>query len=223
MNDNYIAIRNLCVDYGDQPIIKHFNAELPKGQVTVLVGHNGSGKSTLIKTLAGILKYDGEVNYFGQNSRDGLEIGYIPQRFEVDFTLPITVFELIWLSLATCQLSHKDKQKLIKDSLLKVDLPGFKKRTLGGLSGGQLQRVLLARTLAHQPSLLLLDEPESGMDANSEISFYKLLRGLVDENEYTVVLATHNQETISNLADQVIDMDELNGQDEIATVISKRS
>lgn len=210
-----ITIKNLSVGYDGHLVLEGFNAQIPSGQITALIGHNGSGKSTLLKALAGILSYRGEIDFFGGVSQDKLEIGYVPQRFEADFSLPISVNELLWLSLAVCHLGHKDKRDSIKNSLKKVGLPNFGPRTLNSLSGGQLQRVLLARAIVHQPRLLLLDEPESGMDAASERAFYELLRELVGSENYTVVLASHNLETVSAFADQVIDLHELSMKVEV--------
>jgi manganese/zinc/iron transport system ATP- binding protein len=201
-----IKIHNLTVSYRGKPALNRFEAQLEQGKVTALVGHNGSGKSTLLKALAGIVDYHGQIDFFGQNSRGGLQIGYMPQRFEIDFSLPLTVGELLSLSLVTCRHSQKEKAEFQSQSLSKVGLQGFAKRTLNSLSGGQLQRVLLARAIVHQPQLLLLDEPEAGMDAKSEQSFYQLLRQLTEKETYTVVLASHNLENVAKFADRIIDL-----------------
>jgi zinc transport system ATP-binding protein len=210
-----ITIKNLSVSYSGRSALENFEAEIPEGRVVALVGHNGSGKSTLLKVLAGIIDYQGKIDFFGLTTRDGLQIGYVPQRFELDFSLPVTVGELLELSLVTCRCDQSEQKRFIQESLEKVGLPEFQKRLLNSLSGGQLQRILLARAIVHQPKLLLLDEPESGMDANSEQNFYRLLRNLVDQENYTVVLASHNLETVSDFADQVIDLHDLSMKYEV--------
>lgn len=200
-----LEIKNLTVKYPGytHPAIENVSFSVSENSITALVGPNGSGKSTLLKALLGLVPHSGEVKVFGQPVEDVYhDIGYIPQRFSFDPTFPITVKEFIKLVL----YNHSEKiaQKQLNKVLDYVEADNLAKRKLSTLSGGQLQRVLLARALAHNPKLLLLDEPEAGVDVGGEQTFYDLLEKLVKDKKATALVASHELDVVYAYAQNVI-------------------
>lgn len=205
MND--IQINQLTVAFGRNVILEKLNLKISAGKITALIGPNGSGKSTLIKALAGVVDYRGEIEFGEKPETKFYEIGYVPQRFEFDFSLPITVEEFMNLSLITCKHQEKEKKGFIEKSLRKTGVLELQKKQLAKLSGGQFQRVLLARAIAHQPKILLLDEPESGIDLEGEREVYSIIKELSAEKGVTVIISTHKVGSLEKYADKVIVLD----------------
>jgi zinc transport system ATP-binding protein len=173
------------------------------GTLHLLVGPNGAGKSTLLSVLLGQVAFEGRALLHAR--RDG-RIGFVPQRFEGDRTLPLTVAEFLALARerrpACFGLSRRARAHA--DALLeRVDLPGFGARLLGELSGGELQRVLLANAIDPAPELLLLDEPSTGLDAASIARLESLLTALVREQGTAVLMVAHDVAQARRLADRV--------------------
>ncbi len=209
-----LAISNLTVQYSNrtEPAVQDVSFELQRGEISVLIGPNGSGKSTLIKALLGLIDYEGDVTIFGQPvaSQYG-NIGYVPQRFSFDYTFPITVGEFLDIShMHQYEHASDDAKELkhdhdsIEHALDAVQLHETRSQLLSDLSGGQLQRVLLARALLNEPELLILDEPEAGIDVGAEQTFYDVLQDLVKEQGVTVLLASHELDVVYGYADQVL-------------------
>ena len=185
------------------PALDHVNCTIHAGQITALVGPNGSGKTTLLRAIAGLIPYKGEITIFGKPAVEmSGTIGYVPQRFSFDISFPVTVFE--FLSLALWDTPLKIHKELIRQSLSDVGASGYSSRLLSTLSGGQLQRVLLARALSRNPSIVLLDEPEAGVDKGGEQIFYDLLARLSKRGDLTVVVASHELDLVFAYAEQVI-------------------
>jgi zinc transport system ATP-binding protein len=202
-----IKVDNLSVSYpgSNQPVIEGVSFEVKTGTMVVIVGPNGSGKSTLIKAILGLLPYEGQVKWFGTDQRKKrLEIGYVAQRFAIDRSLPMTVAEFLRMALVTCVHKTHEKGAMITKALDRVGLPDTQHKMLSELSGGQLQRLLLARALVHTPKLVVLDEPEAGVDAGGEQVFYQLLEKLVKEDKTTVVMVSHELGVVRNFADMVL-------------------
>src|SRR3972149_4470399 len=160
-----ISFKNLKVVLQGQVIIDDISFDVPERQIAAVIGPNGSGKSTLIKSILGLLPYhQGEVRLLGEPLRKVRSyIGYVPQRFTIDRTLPMTVSEFLLLAV----VQPKD-QVMIFQVLSEVGMENKKDALLGNLSGGELQRVLIARALLRKPKLLFLDEPSSGIDIEGE-------------------------------------------------------
>lgn len=208
-----LNVENLTVRYGADPAVNRVSFKIPRGKLVFLVGPNGSGKSSLLTAILGLTPYTGQVR-LGDKPVSAVyhSIGYVPQRFSFDRSIPLTVRELLTLTLTLCDcapITAKDTEEHLKKALAQVGGAAWMDKTLGSLSGGQLQRVLLARALVHHPSLIILDEPESGVDERAGISLYTLLRRLVDEQQLTIILASHEISAAKKYADLVL---ALNGQ-----------
>jgi len=195
-----IEADNLSFAYNGETVINNISFQVPEGSLTTIIGPNGSGKTTLLKLLIGIIKSQtGSVRIFGKKPREvRAAIGYVPQRFQFDKTFPITVREFFRLTCNTCSADRVDEQ------LHNFGIQRVLNAMLGELSGGQFQRVLVARAVLHDPKILFFDEPVSGIDVEGEQNFYKLVSHLHKARKLTVVLVSHELHIVPALADQVI-------------------
>ncbi len=195
-----IAIRHLSVSYEKHRVLKDVNVDIPCHAIVAIIGPNGSGKSTLLKTLLGLIMPErGSVSVFGQppqNVRD--RVAYVPQRFDFDMTTPITVNEFLMLSLP------KNADTVYSDALTHFKIDALEHALLGTLSGGQLQRVLLARAFLQQPDILYLDEPGTGIDIGGEQDFYDLIEHLNRKHGMTIVFISHEIDIVSQRATHVL-------------------
>ncbi|MGL4422918.1 MAG: metal ABC transporter ATP-binding protein [Gemmataceae bacterium] len=204
-----VAIRQLRVDRGGKPILHQLHCDIPRGGITALVGLNGSGKSTLLRTLLGEFPFRGTITYAcgEDHSRPRPDhVGYGPQRLALDPTLPITVRELIGLATQRTPILFGVRRAAIerfRPLLTRFELWSRLETPVEGLSGGQLQRLLLALALEPQPELLLLDEPASGIDFRDLESFYELIRSVHRETGVTVLMVSHDLATVRKLATHV--------------------
>ncbi|EKN63601.1 cation ABC transporter ATP-binding protein [Neobacillus bataviensis LMG 21833] len=202
-----IEINHLSYRYERDTVLENINMSIPDGSFLAIVGPNGSGKSTLLKLILGLLKpQKGEILLFGQNInkfKDWQKIGYVSQKansFNSGF--PATVFEVVASGL-TKRLGlftffKKEHAKKVNEALDAVGMKRFSGRNIGELSGGQQQRVFIARALVSEPSLLILDEPTVGVDAENVQSFYQMLGELNKNRDITLLLVTHDIGTISD-------------------------
>lgn len=201
-----IQVKDLSVRYPGESrfAIENISFSLPKGEIGVLLGPNGSGKSTVMKAILGLVEHEGTISIVGQHLKNSHgHIGYVPQRYPIDRTIPITLNEFLQLALVNCRHSSKEQGHMIDAVLKKVDLFSKKYALVAEISGGQVQRLLLARALVHEPTLLILDEPESGVDVEGEQIFYELLSKLAKEDNVTVLLASHEISLVRQFADIV--------------------
>lgn len=207
-----LSTKNLAVAYHGQPVIKNISFGIEKGEILALVGPNGSGKSTLIRALSGILPASrGTVSLFGR-PMSGLnpierarQIAVAPQG--VQLPPAFSVIETVLFGRTPYlnflgQLSARDK-RIARDSLERVDALSLAERRVGELSGGEQQRVLLARALAQSTPILLLDEPTSHLDLHHQMTLMQLVRGLVREGELTVLIALHDLNLAARYADRI--------------------
>lgn len=204
-----LEVDNLSFSYPGsiEPALSNISVKLEPNTINMLIGPNGSGKSTLVKIIIGTLHSQGNINFFRHNkkiSRKEAHIGYVPQNLSIDTTIPITVHELLALTQKSCNRCSHDTEEEITDALKKVDALEYRYRKIGDLSGGQLRRVILARALLNNPPILILDEPEAGIDLQGERFFYEVLYSLVKNDGITALIATHEMEIVSEYADQVI-------------------
>ncbi len=203
-NQSSLTLTNVSVRYPGSPTasIENISFTLKKSTITMLIGPNGSGKSTIIKAILNLLNFTGSIDFLPKNSNQN--IGYVPQYSKLPTHIPITVAEILQLSLSNYSFSKKMINQQIQSALKMVDLEGFENQQFRNLSGGQQQRVLISRALLNNPSLLILDEPESSIDnANREL-FYSLLKKIKNENHSTILISTHALDNVLNFADQVI-------------------
>ncbi len=206
-----VSFRNLLVRRGGRLILSNLTADIPRGGITALVGLNGSGKSTLLRTMLGELPYHGELKYRcgHDHSRPRPEyVGYVPQRLHIDARLPITVRDLFGLAMSGWRpLMFGIGKKVVKraaELLKRVKAEHILDVPVDGLSGGQMQRVLLALAIDPQPELLLLDEPAAGIDFKDEQDFYELIADLNRTTNVTVVLVSHDLPTVGKFASHVL-------------------
>lgn len=182
-----LQIKNLQFSYsGFAPyVLNEINIEIPDGSYVSIIGENGSAKSTLVKLLLGLLKpCKGIVNI----NED--KIGYVPQRLEsYNSQFPITVYELLKCHAKTLGLKGSS---LISDVLNNFSMLSYKNNLIGSLSGGQQQKIILCRAVLGDPKLLILDEPSTGIDAQSQIEIYSQLSLLNRENKVTILSVEHN-------------------------------
>lgn len=201
-------IENFSVTLGNNNILKNVNLHLHCGELTSIIGPNGAGKSTLLKALLGEVPHKGDLHFIGENDSkfNAPIIGYVPQHLSFDSNSPITVLDLFVACKATTPLFFKSKKKIkseVLDSLSAVKAPHLIDRRLGALSGGELQRVLLALALNPIPNILLLDEPVSGVDQNGLELFYELLLNIKKHYDLSIILVSHDLDLVAKYSDRV--------------------
>lgn len=194
-----IEIRNVSVAFDGRPVLQDINLKVPHGQLVALIGPNGSGKTTLLRIMLGLEKRaTGEVELLGRKSLDRVRhrIGYVPQRLSLDRSFILSVREFLALRMAKTRhwfwVSRKRTDEIIGAVLAEIGVAALLDRPLAQLSGGQLQRVLIAFALLAEPELLLLDEPTAGVDTPGEQSFYELIAEVQRRRHLTVVLVSHD-------------------------------
>ena len=176
----------------DKWLVKGVSLQIKKGQIVTLIGPNGSGKSTTAKIALGIYKkIDGEVEKYTN------KVGYVPQKISIDWTLPLRVKDFMVL---TENLKDED----INEALSLTGVIQLKNKNLGDLSGGEFQRVLIARAISKKPDLLVLDEPVQGVDFTGEIALYKLIKKITDELNCGILLISHDLHTVMSATDHVV-------------------
>ncbi len=197
MNNPAISIHNLTVKYDQDVILNNINLKINPGEIVAIIGPNGSGKSTLLRAILGLINYEGEVKIWGQPVEMQLnKIGYVPQKMDFDKTFPLTVKEFF-------QLTSKNEQEISR-ALTEVGMISYQNHLLGNLSGGQLQRVLIAHAISKQPDLLLLDEATAGIDKEGEKNFYEIISHLRQQHNTTIVMISHEINMVYKFADKII-------------------
>jgi ABC-type Mn2+/Zn2+ transport system ATPase subunit len=201
-----VSVRDLSVSYGPVKAVENICFDIPQGAVAAIIGPNGSGKTTVIKAILGLVEPEqGDILLLGKHFHAARQfIGYVPQRFDFDRNFPMTVAEFMDLARRLHCGKHFPKDVIAK----KIDEVGLPQKILqshlGELSGGQLQRVLIAQAIINDPLVLFLDEPASGIDIAGEATFYEVLEHLNQVHQTTVVMVTHEIAMISKLVDTVI-------------------
>lgn len=188
-----LEARGLGVRHGEHTVLHGVNFRIAAGEIVTVVGPNGSGKSTLVRALIGL-----EPATAGTVRRaDRLRIGYVPQRLKVEAGLPMTVRRFL-------SLPERVSDSAAADALMRVGVPGLEDRQLARLSGGQFQRVLVARAMLSRPDLLILDEPTQGLDQPGVAAFYRLLAELRSETGVAVLLVSHDLHVVMSASDRVL-------------------
>lgn len=207
-----IHVDNVSVTYNNgHRAIFDVNFRLDAGTICGLVGVNGSGKSTLFKSIMGLVNpTKGSITIADTAIKTALKankIAYVPQTEEVDWNFPVLVEDVVMMGrygkMGFLRIPSKKDHEMVNDALARVDLTDFRKRQIGELSGGQKKRVFLARALAQESKILLLDEPFTGVDLKTEDSIIELLISLREEG-YLMLVSTHNLGSIPEFCDQVI-------------------
>lgn len=199
-----LKITDLSVSYGDVDAIQDINLTVSEGEYLGIIGPNGGGKTTLISAITGIIRPDsGSVRIFGEEGRAARSnIGYVPQNSKVSRDFPITVSETVMTAFLKGgahpfrRFDSSDREKALS-YLEKLGLSELSERNVSALSGGEFQRLLIARALAGEPRLLVLDEPVSNVDPKSRKVIYSLLESLNKEGQ-TILMVTHDLFAISS-------------------------
>jgi len=188
-----VTLENISVKFSQRPVLAGISLALEPGKILTLLGPNGAGKSTLVRAVLGLLKpTSGSVTRAAD-----LRIGYVPQKLHIDPTLPITVERFMRLSRGT-------KRDAILPALKRVQAGHLLHATLQKLSGGETQRVLLARALLNEPQLLVLDEPTQGVDVNGQVALYDLIDQLRRELNCGVLMVSHDLHLVMARTDTVV-------------------
>ncbi|MDD2510930.1 MAG: metal ABC transporter ATP-binding protein [Syntrophomonas sp.] len=197
-----VCLQNISAGYGNIPALENINLNIEPGSFTGIIGPNGGGKTTLLKVMLGLLEpWTGQVRILGQNPQQNRRlVGYVPQAANINRQFPISVREAVSLGRLAGKrpIFHRYSpvdRDMVNYCLNRLDVLNLAERQIGRLSGGQWQRVLIARALAVEPVLLLLDEPTSGLDANASSMVYELLQEL--NKEITIIMVTHDTLAIS--------------------------
>ncbi|NLE24752.1 MAG: metal ABC transporter ATP-binding protein [Clostridiaceae bacterium] len=202
-------IEKFGVTLGNTVILKDINLHIHCGELTAIIGPNGAGKSTLIKALLGEVPHTGSLKFVHANMSaiQTPVIGYVPQSLNLDATSPTSVMDLF----LSCRsrfpawvIRRKKEVEMVKERLATVKAEHLINRRLGALSGGELQRVLLALALDPVPDLLLLDEPVSGIDHNGMELFYETVSALKKAYDLTIILVSHDLDMVQTYADRVV-------------------
>jgi zinc transport system ATP-binding protein len=202
---NIVEVKNVSYSYvPGNPILKDINLNIHQGDYLGVVGPNGGGKTTLIKLILGLLKLqEGSIDVLCK------KVAYVGQRAtDFDQKFPITVGDAVSMGRYSVNglfkgLTKADK-KIIADSIDLVGMSDFKKTLVGDLSGGQQQKVFIARALAQEPEIIFLDEPTSGVDQSSQEQFYRILKNLNQEMGITLVIISHDVDVITKEVSEII-------------------
>ena len=187
-----VKLNNVGIQQNEKWLVKGVSLEVEKGKIVTLIGPNGSGKSTTAKIALGIYKnIEGNVEKFTNN------VGYVPQKISIDWTLPLRVKDFMILT-------DNIKDELIDEALSLTGVIHLKEKNLGNLSGGEFQRVLLARAISKKPELLVLDEPVQGVDFTGEIALYELIKKISEKLNCGILLISHDLHTVMSATDHVV-------------------
>ena len=194
MNSDNILVKlnNVGFQQNGKWLVEGVSLKVEKGKIVTLIGPNGSGKSTTAKIALGIYK-----NIEGRVEKHTSKVGYVPQKISIDWTLPLRVSDFMILT-------ENIKDNEINEALSLTGVMHLKNKNLGNLSGGEFQRVLLARAISKKPELLVLDEPVQGVDYTGEIALYELIKKISDTLNCGILLISHDLHTVMTATDHVV-------------------
>ena len=191
-NNILVKLNEVGFQQNKKWLVKGVSLQVERGKIVTLIGPNGSGKSTTAKIALGIYKnIEGQVEKFTNN------IGYVPQKISIDWTLPLRVKDFMLLT-------DNLKDDALDEALTLTGVKHLKDKNLGNLSGGEFQRVLLARALSKKPELLVLDEPVQGVDFTGEIALYELIKKISEKLNCGILLISHDLHTVMTATDHVV-------------------
>jgi len=191
--DTILKVNNLKVELGGEKVIENLNFEVKEKETLVILGPNGAGKTVLLRTLLGLVPYQGDIKW-----RSGIKIGYVPQRLPLIKDIPLSIEEFFKLK----KTSTKEILELLDSVGIKI--PNVLRRGIGDFSSGQFQRILIAWGLVSSPRVLLFDEPTAGIDIEGEETIYNLLEKLKKERDLTILLVTHDLNIVYREATNVL-------------------
>ena len=191
-NKILVKLNNAGIKQNNKWLVEGVTLTVEKGKIITLIGPNGSGKSTTAKIALGIYKdIEGSVKKFTN------KVGYVPQKISIDWTLPLRVYDFMLLT-------EEIKDDAIDEALALTGVTHLKNKNLGNLSGGEFQRVLIARAISKKPELLVLDEPVQGVDYTGEIALYELIKKISDTLNCGILLISHDLHTVMTATDHVV-------------------
>ena len=193
LNQNILVkLDNVGISINDKWLVKGVSLQVEKNKIVTLIGPNGSGKSTTAKIALGIYKkIQGKVEKYTN------KVGYVPQKISIDWTLPLRVKDFM-------TLTESLDNETITEALSLTGVIHLKEKNLSDLSGGEFQRILLARAISKRPELLVLDEPVQGVDFTGEIALYELIKKICDELNCGILLISHDLHTVMTATDHVV-------------------
>ncbi len=191
-NSTLVKLNNAGFKQNDKWLVEGVSLTVEKGKIVTLIGPNGSGKSTTAKIALGIYK-----NIEGTAEKYTNKVGYVPQKISIDWTLPLRVYDFMLLT-------EDIKDEAIDEALTLTGVMHLKNKNLGNLSGGEFQRVLIARAISKKPELLVLDEPVQGVDYTGEIALYELIKKISDTLNCGILLISHDLHTVMTATDHVV-------------------
>ena len=191
-NNTLVKLKNAGYQQNNKWLVEDVSLEVEKGKIVTLIGPNGSGKTTTAKIALGIHK-----NIKGNVKKFTDKIGYVPQKISIDWTLPIRVRDFMLLT-------ENLNDDTVDEALSLTGVVHLKNKNLGNLSGGEFQRVLLARAISKKPELLVLDEPVQGVDFTGEIALYELIKRISEELKCGILLISHDLHTVMTATDHVV-------------------
>ncbi|WP_415315876.1 ATP-binding cassette domain-containing protein [Candidatus Pelagibacter sp. Uisw_137] len=191
-NNILVKLNNAGFRQNNKWLVEDVSLQVEKGKIVTLIGPNGSGKSTTAKIALGIYK-----NIEGSIEKNTNKIGYVPQKISIDWTLPLRVKDFM-------VLTENINDDQINEALSLTGVMHLKNKNLGNLSGGEFQRVLLARAISKKPELLVLDEPVQGVDYTGEIALYALIKKISDTLNCGILLISHDLHTVMAATDHVV-------------------
>ncbi len=207
-----LTVNGVTVTYRNgHTALRNASFSIPKGTITALVGINGAGKSTIFKAIMGFVPLAaGTVSIFGEPAYAALKrnlVAYVPQAEEVDWSFPVLVEDVVMMGryghMNFFRIPTKHDQRMVEEALARVNMLDYRKRQIGELSGGQKKRVFLARALAQEGKVILLDEPFTGVDVTTEEQIIALLKALRDEGRIMLV-STHNLGSVPDFCDRAV-------------------
>ncbi|MGB9694871.1 MAG: metal ABC transporter ATP-binding protein [Caldisericaceae bacterium] len=209
MVDNAISVSDLSVSFGSFEALLDLTFEIKKGEIAIIIGPNGAGKSTLIRSILGLVPHKGTALILGKNPKemnrkDWARVGYVPQTINLPKDFPFTVNELISYSQSKNLIPESERKFRIEKFSSLEHIKDLRHKLIGELSGGQMQRVLIARSLIFLPDVMFLDEPLAGIDIEGENTFYEFINNVRNEYGITFLLISHDVTVVSKLADKVL-------------------
>lgn len=206
--------KDVTLGYENKVVAKNLNFKIDQGDYLCVVGENGTGKSTLIKTLLGLIKpLNGEViaNVQGKNHKG---VGYLPQQTQAQKDFPASVWEVVLSGVLNndhrCPFYNKKDKAEAEKNMEKLNILDLKKRCYRELSGGQQQRVLIARALCATDSVLILDEPVTGLDPAASMEFYETIKDLNKKENVTIIMVSHDIKNALNYATHILHLEQEN-------------
>ncbi len=205
---NAVEIKNLSMDYENLNALKDVDLTIKDKEFVAILGPNGGGKSTLLKIILGLIKpTSGQVKVYGENPHNRRNsIGYVPQFSSFEKTFPISVIDVVLMGRLSFGMNFlrkysKEDMEYAKNIMNTLEIYELRNRQIGQLSGGQMQKVLIARALCTEPKLLLLDEPTASLDVQSKTSIYSLLKNI--NNDMTIIVVTHDTGFVFSYVDKI--------------------